>query len=84
MSSTAKTKKNRQGELQRVTIQRPILRNNFKEISVKNILLLVLSFALSGCLGMPETVTPVDDFKLQNYLGKWYEIARLITPLKKD
>lgn len=44
---------------------------------MKNILLLVLSFALSGCLGMPETVTPVDDFKLQNYLGKWYEIARL-------
>lgn len=44
---------------------------------MKNILLLVLSFALSGCLGMPKTVTPVDDFKLQNYLGKWYEIARL-------
>ena len=26
---------------------------------------------------MPENVTPVSDFELQRYLGKWYEIARL-------
>ncbi|MEI8656396.1 lipocalin family protein [Vibrio sp. Hal054] len=26
---------------------------------------------------MPQTVKPVTDFELQNYLGKWYEIARL-------
>jgi apolipoprotein D and lipocalin family protein len=26
---------------------------------------------------MPPTVTPVADFKLDRYLGKWYEIARL-------
>lgn len=26
---------------------------------------------------MPESVKPVSDFKLNNYLGKWYEIARL-------
>ena len=26
---------------------------------------------------MPENVTPVGDFELQRYLGKWYEIARL-------
>lgn len=32
---------------------------------------------LSGCLGMPEEVTPVRDFDLQRYLGGWYEIARL-------
>ncbi|MBN2056366.1 lipocalin family protein [bacterium] len=30
-----------------------------------------------GCLGMPETVSPVDGFDLDRYLGKWYEIARL-------
>ena len=32
---------------------------------------------LSGCLGLPEGVQPVDEFDLQRYLGKWYEIARL-------
>lgn len=32
---------------------------------------------LSGCVGIPENVTPVDNFKIENYLGKWYEIARL-------
>lgn len=26
---------------------------------------------------MPKSVKPVSDFKLDNYLGKWYEIARL-------
>ncbi|WP_412557287.1 lipocalin family protein, partial [Vibrio sp. TBRI6] len=30
-----------------------------------------------GCLGMPKTIQPVKDFKLNNYLGQWYEIARL-------
>ena len=32
---------------------------------------------LGGCMGMPDKVTPVDDFDLTRYLGKWYEIARL-------
>jgi len=31
----------------------------------------------SGCLGYPETVSPVTGFELGRYLGKWYEIARL-------
>ncbi|EJH39060.1 lipocalin-like domain protein [Vibrio cholerae CP1048(21)] len=26
---------------------------------------------------MPESVKPVSDFELNNYLGKWYEVARL-------
>ncbi|MCF7982241.1 MAG: lipocalin family protein, partial [Pseudomonadales bacterium] len=30
-----------------------------------------------GCLGMPESVSPVSGFELDRYLGKWYEIARL-------
>lgn len=32
---------------------------------------------LGGCMGMPESVRPVDNFELDRYLGKWYEIARL-------
>lgn len=34
-------------------------------------------FLLAGCVGMPDGVTPVDNFELERYLGKWYEIARL-------
>ena len=30
-----------------------------------------------GCVGIPENVKPVDNFSLEKYLGKWYEIARL-------
>lgn len=32
---------------------------------------------LNGCLGIPESIKPVNDFELNKYLGKWYEIARL-------
>lgn len=39
--------------------------------------LLFVLLSLTGCLGMPEKVTPVQGFKVQPYLGKWYEIARL-------
>lgn len=36
-----------------------------------------LILLLTGCLGMPKQVEPIDNFNLDNYLGKWYEIARL-------
>jgi len=42
-----------------------------------NILLPLVALLLSSCLGMPETVTPVQGFELDRYLGTWYEIARL-------
>ena len=41
----------------------------------KTSMLLVL--LLTGCVGIPENVKPVDNFRLEKYLGKWYEIARL-------
>jgi apolipoprotein D and lipocalin family protein len=36
-----------------------------------------LVLLLTGCVGIPDNVKPVDNFKLDKYLGKWYEIARL-------
>ncbi|WP_346838359.1 lipocalin family protein [Microbulbifer sp. SAOS-129_SWC] len=36
-----------------------------------------LTALLGGCSGVPAGVQPVDDFQLQRYLGRWYEIARL-------
>ena len=44
---------------------------------MNKILIIITLFLLSGCLGMPRSVTPVKEFELNNYLGKWYEIARL-------
>jgi apolipoprotein D and lipocalin family protein len=38
---------------------------------------IILIFLLTGCVGIPENVKPIDNFKLEKYLGKWYEIARL-------
>jgi len=40
-------------------------------------LLNIVALILTGCLGMPDTVTRVANFELNRYLGKWYEIARL-------
>ncbi|MDO9103560.1 MAG: lipocalin family protein [Methylovulum sp.] len=37
----------------------------------------LMMLLLAGCVGIPEQVVPVAHFKLGDYLGKWYEIARL-------
>lgn len=45
-------------------------------MKAKNILIaLVLLF--TGCVTVPENIIPVDNFNVERYLGKWYEIARL-------
>lgn len=36
-----------------------------------------MALLVAGCIGMPERVTPVENFELNRYLGTWYEIARL-------
>ena len=38
---------------------------------------IIILFLMSGCTGTPKNVRPVDNFSLNQYLGKWYEIARL-------
>ena len=40
-------------------------------------LILLLMLVLAGCVGIPEDVRPVDNFEVERYLGRWYEIARL-------
>jgi apolipoprotein D and lipocalin family protein len=40
-------------------------------------LLILLSVLLTGCIGIPDKVKPVQNFELERYLGRWYEIARL-------
>jgi apolipoprotein D and lipocalin family protein len=38
---------------------------------------LVLFLFFAGCVAIPENVRPVDNFRLDKYLGRWHEIARL-------
>lgn len=40
-------------------------------------LVVLISLFMNGCLGLPDGVYPVDEFDLNKYMGKWYEIARL-------
>jgi apolipoprotein D and lipocalin family protein len=49
---------------------------------MKKLLLLIMltvSFLLTGCktYEKPQNVKPVENFKLNEYLGTWYEIVRL-------
>jgi len=42
-----------------------------------SLFVLLATFMLTGCTGVPQGVTPVQGFQAERYLGTWYEIARL-------
>lgn len=44
---------------------------------IQKTLLIILITLSAACTGIPEGVKPIEQFELQRYLGKWYEIARL-------
>lgn len=44
---------------------------------MKKLILLLGVFCLSACTGIPEGIQPISNFELPQYLGRWYEIARL-------
>jgi len=50
--------------------------------AMRNISIALVLF-LTGCVGIPKDVTPVDNFEPARYLGKWYEIARLDHPFER-
>lgn len=39
---------------------------------------------LTSCLSVPEGIAPVNNFELDRYLGRWYEIARLNHSFEQD
>jgi len=49
----------------------------YKESLFKIIFTALVSLLLSACTSIPKGVTPVENFNLSKYQGKWYEIARL-------
>jgi apolipoprotein D and lipocalin family protein len=47
-------------------------------------LLFFISILISGCVNIPENVSPVAGFNIDKYLGTWYEIARLDHSFERD
>ncbi len=39
---------------------------------------------LTGCTGLPKDIEPVNNFDINQYLGRWYEIARLDHKFEKN
>ena len=54
-----------------------MVRNGNRRRGLGILWVLFAALLLTGCLGMPPSVTPVQGFDANRYLGKWYEIARL-------
>lgn len=50
--------------------------NSLKTMKMPVFYLFVIFF-VSSCTTIPEGINVVDNFEVQRYLGKWYEIARL-------
>ncbi|MEL0586889.1 MAG: lipocalin family protein [Candidatus Thiodiazotropha sp. (ex. Lucinoma kazani)] len=46
--------------------------------------ILIVALPLVGCADILKGTQPVDDFKIDQYLGTWYEIARLDHILERD
>ena len=47
------------------------------KLAFKAALFITIVILLSACTSAPEGITPVKNFDLEKYQGKWYEIARL-------
>lgn len=45
--------------------------------ALTHLIMIAVIAPLAGCTGMPEGVHPVSGFKVERYLGTWYEIVRL-------
>mgnify|MGYP005696331853 FL=1 len=45
--------------------------------NMKRLTVFVMFTVIFGCTGLPEGIKPVNNFDLDRYLGRWYEIARL-------
>ena len=51
---------------------------------MRNMSLLALMLLLSACTGQPEGVIAIKSFDANQYLGTWYEIARLDHSFERD
>ena len=49
-----------------------------------SVLSVLTAMILAGCASMPKGAEPVENFDLQRYLGKWYEVARFDFTFEKN
>ena len=47
-------------------------------------LLLIISISFNSCSTIPKNAIAIENFEKENYLGKWYEIARLDFKFEKN
>lgn len=50
---------------------------NITDRAIRFFLAMLALPLLFGCVKVPAGLTPVQDFEIDRYLGRWYEIARL-------
>ncbi|MFC4892960.1 lipocalin family protein [Pseudofrancisella aestuarii] len=50
---------------------------------MKRFFMLLITVLLVGCVHKPDNIQPVENFNPQNYLGRWYEIARFDNSFEK-
>lgn len=55
-----------------------------KSIVSKSILVMVLALMFHSCVTIPKGARAVQPFESEQYLGKWYEIARMDFKFEKD
>jgi len=46
-------------------------------MTIRNPLIILFTLILASCMGVPDNVKVVDNINANEYLGTWYEIARL-------
>ncbi len=65
---------------------RAITNSTFFKHAMKkfNLLFLSLFLLLTACMGVPENVKVVESVNASQYLGTWYEIARLDQSFERD
>lgn len=57
---------------------------NKKGVVFFSVLSVLAAMIFSGCASMPKGAEPVENFDLQRYLGKWYEVARFDFAFEKN
>lgn len=51
---------------------------------MQNTIILLLSLFVTACMGVPDNVKVVENIDANQYLGTWYEIARLDHSFERD
>lgn len=51
---------------------------------MKSLIVFIAIIIQASCTGLPQGISPINQFNIQQYLGDWYEIARLDHSFEKN